>query len=162
MRWFMKSLALIGGVVLSILLTVFAITCTGKAPQTELAATPSSVSPMPGTSESLPSSATSGNLPLRTLRDVPLSGGASRFDYQSFDPNTGRLYIAHLGDSSMVVFDVNKETLVSDIKNLSRVHGILVVPELHRIYASATGSNELAVIDDDTLRVLARVPAGDY
>jgi YVTN family beta-propeller protein len=36
------------------------------------------------------------------------------------------------------------------------------VPELHRVYASATGSNELAVIDDRTLQIIARVPAGDY
>src|SRR5678816_2376029 len=156
----MKSLAIIGGVVLSILLTVFAITCTGKDPQTNLAAT--GVSPMPGASESLPSSATSGNLPLRTLRDVPLSGGATRFDYQSFDPNTGRLYIAHLGDSTMVVFDANKEAQAGEVKNLLRVHGILAVPELHRVYASATGTNELAVIDDSTLQIIARAPAGDY
>lgn len=44
-----------------------------------------------------------GKLPLSTLRDVPLSGGATRFDYQSFDPNTGRLYIAHLGDGACVI-----------------------------------------------------------
>jgi YVTN family beta-propeller protein len=96
------------------------------------------------------------------LRDIPLSGGASRFDYQSFDPNTGRLYIAHLGDSAMVVFDTNTETVVGDVKDLSRVHGILAVPELHRVFASATGSNQLAVIDDSTLKIIARVPAGDY
>lgn len=158
----MKSLAIIGGVVLSILLTLFAITCTGKAPQTNLAATPSSVSPMPGTAEGLPSSATSGNLPLRTLRDVPLSGGATRFDYQSFDPNSGRLYIAHLGDGVLTVFDANKEIVVGDVKDLPRVHGLIAVPELHRIYASATGSNELAVIDDSSLQIVARAPAGDY
>ena len=34
-------------------------------------------------------SESSGTLRLRTLRDVPLSGSVSRFDYQSFDPNTG-------------------------------------------------------------------------
>lgn len=158
----MKSLAIIGGVVLSVLLTVFAITCTGKAPQTNLAATPPSVSPLPGRSESLPSSATSGNLPLRTLRDVPLSGGATRFDYQSFDPNTGRLYIAHLGDGVLTVFDSNKETVIGDVKDLPHVHGVIAVPELHRIYASATGSNQLAVIDDTTLQIVARMPAGEY
>jgi YVTN family beta-propeller protein len=158
----MKSLAIVGGVVLSILFTVFAITCTGKAPQTNLAAPSSNGSRTPDSPASLPSSATSGNLPLRTLRDVALSGGATRFDYQSFDQNTGRLYIAHLGDGTMVVFDTNKEILDGEVKNLSRVHGILAVPELHRIYASATGSNELAVIDDSTLQIIARVPAGDY
>ena len=137
----MKSAGIATGVALSIVVTLFALTCTGKSPPVDV-----------------PSS----NLPLRTIRDVPLSGGATRFDYQSFDPNTGRLYLAHLGDSSMVVFDADKQTQIGDVKNLSRVHGILAVPELHRVYASATGTNELAVIDDSTLQIIARAPAGDY
>jgi DNA-binding beta-propeller fold protein YncE len=145
----------------SILFTVFAVTCTGKPPSTNLAATPSSAS-TDDSSASLPSSATSDTLPLRTLRDVPLSGGTTRFDYQSFDSNTGRLYIAHLGDGALTVFDANKETVIGDVKNLTRVHGVIAVQELHRIYASATGSNELAVIDDSTLQIVAREPAGDY
>jgi YVTN family beta-propeller protein len=157
----MKSLAIIVAVVLSTLFTVFALTCTGKAPQINHAATSSGVSPTPGTSASL-ASVTSGNLPLRSLRDVPLSGGATRFDYQSFDEDTGRLYVAHLGDGVLTVFDANKETMIGDIKDLLRVHGVIAVPELHRIYASATGANELAVIDDRTLQIVARVSAGDY
>src|SRR6266576_2519140 len=40
------------------------------------------------------------DLPLRILSDVPLTGGTTRFDYQSVDPNTGRLYLAHLGDGT--------------------------------------------------------------
>ena len=144
----MKSAGIAAGVALSIVVTLFALTCTGKSPSVHA---PDKSPPV----ESL-------NLPLRTIRDVPLSGGATRFDYQSFDPNTGRLYLAHLGDSSMVVFDTNKQTQVGDVKNLSRVHGILAVPELHRVYASATGTNELAVIDDSTLQIIARAPAGDY
>ncbi len=101
-------------------------------------------------------------LPLRVLADVPLTGGTTRFDYQSLDSSTGRLYIAHLGSDLMTVFDVNKQTAVGDVKDLKRVHGILAVPELHRIYASATGTNELAVIDEQSLSIVARVPAGDY
>ncbi len=107
-------------------------------------------------------SASSGTLPLRTLGDVPLTGGTVRFDYQSLDSTNGRLYIAHLGSDLMTVFDVNKQAIVGDVKDLKRVHGVLAVPELHRVYASATGTNELAVIDDKTLQVIARVPAGDY
>jgi DNA-binding beta-propeller fold protein YncE len=141
MEYLMKSAAIVARVVLSIVLSLVALTCTGKSPSFD---SPSS------------------KLPLRTLRDVTLSGGATRFDYQSFDPNTGRLYIAHLGDGTMVVFDTNKETQAGEVKNLSRVHGILAVPELHRVFASATGTNELAVIDDSTLQIIARAPAGDY
>ena len=104
----------------------------------------------------------SGNLPLRKLIDVPLSGGTTRLDYQSLDSDGGRLYIAHLGSDLMTVFDVNKQTIVGDVKDLRRVHGVLAVPELHRVYASATGTNELAAIDDQSLIVIARAPAGDY
>jgi YVTN family beta-propeller protein len=104
----------------------------------------------------------SETLPLRTLIDAPLTGGATRLDYQNLDSENGRLYIAHLGSDLMTVFDVNKQTIVGDVKDLKRVHGVLGVPELHHVYASATGTNELAVIDDQTLQVVARVPAGDY
>ena len=103
-----------------------------------------------------------GALPLKVLTDIPLTGGTTRLDYQSLDSGSGRLYIAHLGSDLMTVFEVNKQTIVGDVKDLKHVHGVLAVPELHRVYASATGTNELAVIDDQSLRVIARVPAGDY
>jgi YVTN family beta-propeller protein len=155
----MKSFAIVA---LSIVFTVFAITCTGKAPQANPTARSSNGSAAADASPSLSSSAISGNLPLRTLSDVPLTGGTTRLDYQSLDTDSGRLYIAHLGSDLMTVFDVRKQTLVSDVKDLKRVHGVLAVPELHRVYASATGTNELGVIDDQTLQVVARIPAGDY
>lgn len=154
----MKSLALIAAFVLLVLLTVFANTCAGKSRSANLQSTASTGVPATDSFVAPPG----GSLPLRTLRDVPLSGAASRFDYQSFDPNTGRLYIAHLGDGMLTVFDANKETVVGDVRDLPRVHGVIAIPELHRIYASATGSNELAVVDDGTLKIVARVPAGDY
>jgi DNA-binding beta-propeller fold protein YncE len=106
--------------------------------------------------------AIASGLPLRMLTDIPLTGGTTRFDYQSFDSASGRLYIAHLGSDLMTVFDVNKQTVIGEVKDLKRVHGVLAVPELHRVYASATGVNELVVIDDQSLSIVARVPAGDY
>src|SRR5262249_16294406 len=101
-------------------------------------------------------------VPLKVLIDIPLTGGTTRLDYQSLDSSAGRLYIAHLGSDLMTVFDVNKQIIVGDVKDLKKVHGVLAAPELHRVYASATGANELAVIDDQSLAVIARAPAGDY
>ena len=106
--------------------------------------------------------AQTAKVPLRVVSDVPLTGRATRLDYQSFDPQSGRLYVAHLGDDMVTVFDTNTGKVVGDVKDLKSVHGVLAVPELHRVYASATGTDELAVIDDQTLQVVARVPAGDY
>ncbi len=106
--------------------------------------------------------AQTARLPLRPVADVPLTGRATRLDYQSFDAQSGRLYVAHLGDDMVTVFDTNAGKVVGDVKGLKGVHGVLAVPELRRVYATATGADELAVIDDQTLQVVARVPAGDY
>src|SRR6185369_11625033 len=95
----------------------------------------------PANTESNAAALPSSGLPLRVLADFPLTGGTTRLDYQSLDSGTGRLYIAHLGSDLMTVFDVNKQTIVGDVKDLKRVHGVLAVPELHHVYASATGSN---------------------
>ena len=37
-----------------------------------------------------------GGAPLTVIADIPLPGAAKRFDYQTFDPTTGRLYISHM------------------------------------------------------------------
>src|SRR6476619_4942541 len=101
-------------------------------------------------------------VPLRLDLDLPLTGKASRFDYQSFDPANVRLYSAHLGDSMLTVIDTRSNKVIGDVKDLNHVHGVIAVPELHRVYASATGTDELAVIDDQTLQVVARVRTGSY
>src|SRR5258707_11004043 len=151
-RWFLPIIGM----------ALFVLACSAQQGQRQsnaaLASPSSSVSRADGDS----AAALTANLPLRTLSDIPLTGGATRLDYQTLDSDDGRLYIAHLGSDLMTVFDVNKQTIVGDVKDLKRVHGVIAVPELHRVYASATGSNELAVIDDSTLQVIARAPAGDY
>src|SRR5437016_320539 len=129
---------------------LFVLACSAQQGQRQSNA--ASASPL--SSESLTngnsSAALATKLPLRTLSDVQLTGGATRLDYQSLDSDNGRLYIAHLGSDLMTVFDVNKQTVVGDVKDLKRVHGVLAVPELPRVYASATGTNQLAVVDDQT------------
>ena len=103
-----------------------------------------------------------GNLPLKHVEDVPLPGRASRFDYESYDPGRHLLFIAHLGDSEVVVFDTLASRVVARIPGIAAVHGVLAVPELSRVYASATGSNEIVAIDEGTLKIIARMPGGVY
>lgn len=101
-------------------------------------------------------------LALTRVADVPLPGGISRFDYESIDPVRGLLFIAHLGDSEIVVFDLRASHVKARIGRVSSVHGVLAVPELSRIYASATGSDEIVEIDAQTLKIVARMPGGRY
>ncbi len=114
------------------------------------------------TATSARSGTAQAHLPLATVADAPLSGRTTRWDYASLDPASHRLYLAHLGDSVVAVFDTQTRKVVADVPRVSRVHGVLFVPELGRVYASATGTNEVVAIDPATLKITARVPAGDY
>jgi len=102
------------------------------------------------------------SIPLVKVADVPLPGAAVRFDYQSFDQSSGRLYIAHMNANQLVVFDVYKRAVVANLDGFPSVHGVWAVPELGRVYASATGEHELAVVDMNTLKTLAKVGPINY
>jgi DNA-binding beta-propeller fold protein YncE len=94
---------------------------------------------------------------LRLVADVPLPGSPSRFDYQSLDPTTGRLYIAHMGAGELLAFDTRTRRVVGRAGGLPKATGVLVVPGLHRVYVSAAGSHQVAILDDSTLRRIATV-----
>jgi DNA-binding beta-propeller fold protein YncE len=103
-----------------------------------------------------------GSPTLSTIVDVPLPGGATRFDYQSFDPKTKMLYIAHMGDGELVVFNTQTRKVIANLSGFPTVTGVLAIPELHRVFASAAGSHEVAVLDTEALKIVARVPAGKF
>ena len=101
-------------------------------------------------------------LPLTKIADVPLSGAATRWDYESLDPATHILFLAHMGDGVLTAFDTRRQRVIADISGVNDVHGVLAIPELARVYASATGTDEVVAIDTGTLKITARMPAGDY
>src|SRR5258708_4909358 len=114
-----------------------------------------SASPLPVRIQASPSPA---RVPahLETVADIPLPGGASRFDYQSLDPHRGLLFISHLGASTVTVFDLASRSIRANIAHIADVHGVLAIPELGRVYASAPGKNQGVAIDPTTDRVIAR------
>src|SRR5207248_1709550 len=77
-------------------------------------------------------------LPLRTIVDIPLAGGSSRFDYESLDQRTRLLFIAQLGAGMVSVLDTRSNRIIANIPRVAGVHGVLAVPPLGRVYASAT------------------------
>ncbi len=99
---------------------------------------------------------------LEKVADVPLPGGATRFDYCSLDANGARLYFSHMGDGELMVFDTKTDKLVAHLPGFPTITGVLVVPELKRVYGSVTKNHEVAVIDTDTLKVVKRVPDGKF
>ncbi len=102
------------------------------------------------------------SLPLSLVADLSLPGKPSRFDYQWVDAAHRRLYIAHLGDSSLVVFDLDSQRVIQEVPHLPSIHGVVAAPTQHLVLATATAEKTLALIDDRTFQVKSRVPAGEY
>jgi YVTN family beta-propeller protein len=151
MLWVLLSIVLIGAITIILL----------GVPSLNPFLPTASVTPLPLRATVSPAEQ-GGRGRIKPLADIALPGGASRFDYQSLDPQTHRLFLAHLGASSVIVFDTTSNRIVATISHIAGVHGVLAIPALGRVYASATDANQVDVIDERTLRVLATIPGGDY
>ncbi|MES2253589.1 MAG: hypothetical protein V4559_00965 [Pseudomonadota bacterium] len=115
------------------------------------------------------------------VADVPLGPAANRIDYQSLDPVTHRLYVSLMGAGKLLVFDTALNKPVKELAGFPKTTGVLVVPSLHRVFSSvpgggigpsvaqglgmlglSSGHGAVAIVDTETLREIARVPAGVF
>jgi DNA-binding beta-propeller fold protein YncE len=101
-------------------------------------------------------------LPLQVVADIDLPGDTSRFDYESYDGQRHLMFIAHLGASEVLAFDTEARRVVARVGGISHVHGVLAIPELGIVYASATGTDEVVAIDVGRMKIIARTPGGTY
>jgi DNA-binding beta-propeller fold protein YncE len=115
------------------------------------------------------------------IGDFSLGAASDRIDYQSLDPTTGRLYISQMGAGKLLVFDVAHEKLLAAIDGFPKTTGVLVVPDLHRVYSSvpgsgvipnisvglgmvglSAGSGKIAIVDTRSLQRVASVTGGVF
>lgn len=94
--------------------------------------------------------------------DVALPGPADRFDYQSIDQGSRRLWISHMGAGRVVVFNLDSDRVVGEVADLPRATGVLAVPGHNAVYVSAAGAHQIAVVDDRTLRVITRIDGARF
>jgi len=120
------------------------------------AATPTSLTPE-GYRRVLPSTRAPASTDLRLVTELPLPGPANRFDYQSFDPITRKLYMNHMNAGETLVFSTDSGRITGRITGVPRATGVLAVPSRHMVYISAAGAHEVAGVDDRTLKVVQRI-----
>jgi DNA-binding beta-propeller fold protein YncE len=123
---------------------------------TSCSASAASLTP-PGWRSPATATATQPKMGLRRVREIPLPGPANRFDYQSIDAASGRIYMNHMDAGRTVVFDANDGKVIAEIADVPRATGVWAVPSHHQIYISAAGNHEVAIIDDRTLKITSRV-----
>ena len=100
--------------------------------------------------------------PLKKVGSFPLPDSATRFDYQSIDPTTGRLYLSHMGAGKLVVIDTKTNKVVANLPGYKTETGVLAVPEERKVYASAAGDHQVVVTDMKTLKEIARIGGVDF
>ena len=94
---------------------------------------------------------------LSLVGEIPLPGPPNRFDYQSVDPASGRIYMNHMNAGRTVVFDADSGKIITEVPDLPRATGVWAIPAHHQIYVSAAGAHQVAIIDDRTLMVTTRI-----
>jgi DNA-binding beta-propeller fold protein YncE len=99
---------------------------------------------------------------LKQVADISLPGPAVRFDYQGLDEKHGRLYIAHMNADQLVVFDTQKRQVIANLDGFKRVHGVIAVPEIDRVFASATGEHQMVSVDMNTLKIVGSAGPINY
>jgi DNA-binding beta-propeller fold protein YncE len=119
------------------------------------AATPASLTPA-AFHRVIPTTHAPHGSALSVVKEIPLPGPASRFDYQSFDPTTDRLWMNHMDAGETLVFSTDSTKLVGVIAGVPRATGVLAVPSLHKTFVSAAGAHEVVAIDDRTLSIVGR------
>jgi YVTN family beta-propeller protein len=85
-------------------------------------------------------------------------GGEGGWDYLTFDGATNRLYIAR--STRVTVVDVQKGVVVGEVANTPGVHGVALVPTLHRGFTSNGKDDTVTVFDIETLKELERIKVG--
>src|SRR5438445_8563432 len=63
-----------------------------------------------------------------------------------------------MGAGQLVVYDVHAGRVIGNLDGFPTVTGVLAVTSEHRSYAAATADHAVVVVDDSTLRIVARVP----
>jgi len=86
---------------------------------------------------------------------VPGNGG---FDYIVFDDSANRLYVSH--GTEVNVVDANSGKLIGAVTPTPGVHGISIVPALHRGFTTNGGNSTVSVFDTQTLKTRKTISVG--
>ncbi len=84
--------------------------------------------------------------------------GTEGWDYLSIDSSARRLYIGR--DKYLQVVDIDTGRLVAQLTGMPGVHGVALVPELHRGFTVNAEDNSSTMLDLDRLKALGRVGTG--
>lgn len=104
-----------------------------------------------------------GSTPTGTLltlvSDVPLPGGATRFDYQEIDSARGLLVATHMNDNAVLLLDLQDGAVKKQLTGIPTPRGVAVADDVGIIFVTST-PGRVVLIDNQTLAEITRVTTG--
>ena len=98
-----------------------------------------------------------GEVALKLLKQFDLPGVEGRIDHMIFDRTTQRLFVAALGNNSLEVVDLEKETTIASIREFERPQNVALLPEKHELLITNGDNRYLDIYDTQTLQRKRRV-----
>ena len=91
----------------------------------------------------------------KVLQKVSLPGDGG-FDFLTLDSDRRRVYVTH--DDRIQVLDADTLKLVGTVADVPRPHGVVVLPDLGKGYATSGDPGSVVVFDLKTLKGISRIP----
>lgn len=98
--------------------------------------------------------------PLRLQSTIALPDVQGRIDHMAFDPKTGRLFVAALGNNTVEVVDVKLGKRLHTIPGLHEPQGVVYLPDVDRLYIANGDDGTLQVFDGSSYRLIKTVNLG--
>src|SRR5512136_2628049 len=95
--------------------------------------------------------------PYRYLKTIAV-GAEGGWDYATTDEAGRRIYVTH--GTKVIVIDIDKDEVISEITDTPGVHGFAVAPELGLGFSSNGGESKASIVDLKTLKTTAKVDTG--
>jgi DNA-binding beta-propeller fold protein YncE len=90
----------------------------------------------------------------KIVNKYPVSGNGG-FDYIVFEPSADRLYVSHGTDVD--VLDAASGKVLGKVEDTPGVHGISIVPKLHRGFTTNGGDSTVSVFDTNTFKTIKKI-----
>ncbi len=90
----------------------------------------------------------------KVVKQYPVPGNGG-FDYIVFDSSSGRLYVSH--GTVVDVLDAASGKVLGKVEDTPGVHGIAIVPKLHRGFTTNGGDSTVSVFDTNTFKTIKKI-----
>src|SRR5260370_32619141 len=95
--------------------------------------------------------------PLRLLEAIPIPNAARYQDHCGLDLKSNRLFSASEDEAVVDVFDLRTNKQIHTIKGFKKVHNVLALPEMNKIYVVDGEASEIKVINYKSYNLIGHI-----